>query len=441
VTIAEIPSLLINANRAEGLYMKKAFLLSLLSFCLTSGLFAQEAARIAVLDFKTNGTPQFIGNAVADIITTELKRDKDIVILERIQIQRIMKEQSYQATGCTDTSCAVEFGQLLSVKKIVIGSVSLIGDSYTITGKIVEIKSGAIEFAESESCANINDIESAARYLAVKLLNRISSQYHDLPVKSYSSKYGTKPVEVSIGARYGITWGFKVPEIKSPAQYPEKIKISPKKQNVDMIEGVLAVNRFISKNISVKGSVKYGKGGFDDETYVIKPIEHPTDTYRNSYSFYGKNINCLGAGAGLQYTFNMSELKPFLALGVFYNRYWFDSTPIGTYSFDAQSGINTDTQNYRFELEQYSDVVSAECEFGIKVFFINNFGIIFSTGVNIPFYGSVFRNFEMTKAYEDINNNLIPEEYKDLNNKLKLDEKDFRQPPAYFVHLGFVYRL
>ncbi len=422
--------------------MKKAFLLSLLSFCLTSGLFAQEAARIAVLDFKTNGTPQFIGNAVSDIITTELKRDKDIVILERIQIQRIMKEQSYQAGGCTDTSCAVEFGQLLSVKKIIIGSVSLIGDSYTITGKIVEIKSGAIEFAESENCANIDDIESATRYLAVKLLNRISSQYHDFPAKSYSSKYGTKPVEISIGARYSITWGFKVPEIKSPAQYPEKFKISPKKKNVDMVEGVLTLNRFISKNISVKGSVKYGKEGFDDTVYICKTIEHPTDTYQNSYSFYGKSINCLGAGAGLQYTFNMIELKPFLALGIFYNRYWFDSTPIGKYSFDAFSGINNDSQTYKFEFEQYSDVVSAECEFGIKVFFINNFGIIFSMGANVPFYGSLFRNFEMTKDYyEDINNNLIPEEYKDLNNKLKLDEKDFIQPPTYFVHLSFVYRL
>ncbi len=34
-------------------------------------------------------------------------------------------------------------------------------------------------------------------------------------------------------------------------------------------------------------------------------------------------------------------------------------------------------------------------------------------GANVPFYGSLFRNFEMTKDYyEDINNNLIPEEYK-----------------------------
>ena len=47
----------------------------------------------------------------------------------------ILKEQGFQQTGCTDASCAVQAGQLLNVKYMIIGSVDRVGNIYSITLK------------------------------------------------------------------------------------------------------------------------------------------------------------------------------------------------------------------------------------------------------------------------------------------------------------------
>ena len=64
-------------------------------------------------------------------------------VVERSQMDKIFDQFDIQNTGCTDVSCAVEFGKILSAERIVIGSVGLVGKTYSITTRIVDVETAA----------------------------------------------------------------------------------------------------------------------------------------------------------------------------------------------------------------------------------------------------------------------------------------------------------
>ena len=54
-------------------------------------------------------------------------------------MEKILDEQKFQRSGCTDEECAVEVGKILGVERMVIGSVGLVGETYTLNTRIVDV--------------------------------------------------------------------------------------------------------------------------------------------------------------------------------------------------------------------------------------------------------------------------------------------------------------
>jgi len=57
-------------------------------------------------------------------------------------MDKILKEQKFQKSGCTDSECAVEIGQLLNTDFIVIGSVSKFGSMYSLDARLIDVAKG-----------------------------------------------------------------------------------------------------------------------------------------------------------------------------------------------------------------------------------------------------------------------------------------------------------
>jgi hypothetical protein len=126
-------------------------------FCLAPA-FAQNAksSSIAVLDMDANGLSQtesrslsdYLRGTIAGIITSGEYRKKTRYVyskvLERSQMDKIFDQFNIQNSGCTSDSCAIEFGKMLNVDRIVIGSVGLVGQTYTIQSRIVDVQSSEI---------------------------------------------------------------------------------------------------------------------------------------------------------------------------------------------------------------------------------------------------------------------------------------------------------
>ena len=47
-------------------------------------------------------------------------------------------------TGCTDVSCAIELGKILNSERVIIGPVGLVGETYSITARIVDVETAEI---------------------------------------------------------------------------------------------------------------------------------------------------------------------------------------------------------------------------------------------------------------------------------------------------------
>ena len=117
----------------------KARLLIIVVF-LISALFGQ--VNIAVIDFEGKNVSKDDASALTDRLRATLFMTGKFVILEREKMDAILKEQGFQQSGCTSDACAVEVGQLLAVEQMVVGSISKVGQTYSVTARLVGVEKG-----------------------------------------------------------------------------------------------------------------------------------------------------------------------------------------------------------------------------------------------------------------------------------------------------------
>ncbi len=94
--------------------------------------------------------------------------------IERGRIKEVLDEQKFQASGCTDQSCAVEMGQLLGARKMVTGSLSKTGSTYNLTLSVIDIETGLVDKNASEICSDCT--ESQLYQLAEKTVLVLSGR-------------------------------------------------------------------------------------------------------------------------------------------------------------------------------------------------------------------------------------------------------------------------
>lgn len=119
----------------------KTQIVLLLVITLTS-IAAQQ--KIAVVEFQDKGVYGDVASALSDVLVHELSRQNQFSVLEREMLNKILKEQKLQLSGCTTNECLVEIGKLANVHFIVAGSVTRIGRIYSINARMIDIETGQI---------------------------------------------------------------------------------------------------------------------------------------------------------------------------------------------------------------------------------------------------------------------------------------------------------
>ncbi|HET9706685.1 MAG TPA: CsgG/HfaB family protein [Gemmatimonadales bacterium] len=119
--------------------MKRVSVL-LLALAVSAGSLTAQAPtkrRIAVLDFDYAtvhqwvydifGSDQDIGKGIADMLVTDLVRNGTYSVIERKQLDQVLREQNFQQSGRADPSSAVQLAKILGVDAIIIGSITQFG--------------------------------------------------------------------------------------------------------------------------------------------------------------------------------------------------------------------------------------------------------------------------------------------------------------------------
>ncbi len=148
--------------------MKKKHLIFVV-ILITFSVFAQDNPRVAVVPFNAVGVSENEALIITGLFETALVNTESFNVIEQNQIADIMEAQSYSIGGCTDESCAIEVGKLLSAEQIILGDLSSIGGKIILNAKIIDVEQGRNIKADKVDAAGMAEMTDAVELLAYKL--------------------------------------------------------------------------------------------------------------------------------------------------------------------------------------------------------------------------------------------------------------------------------
>ncbi len=145
-----------------------SLILALLIMALGTA-YGQEKTAIAVLPLEGRNISADEAMTLSDRLRAELTNAGTYSIMERAEMEKVLKEQAFQLTGaCSEASCIRKIGQLIAVTKVVGGSISKIGDIYTIEARLINVETGAIEKSVTE------DFGGSVELLLTKIIGKVA---------------------------------------------------------------------------------------------------------------------------------------------------------------------------------------------------------------------------------------------------------------------------
>jgi hypothetical protein len=144
---------------AGGPIIARLLALALLPLWAPARAQTTDLPRIGVLDLTSENVPPAEVRLLSDRLRVELFNTGQFTVVERERMEEILREQGFQQSGCTATECVVQIGRLLGADKMVAGSVGRVGEMYTISLRIVNGETGALERTAVKDCrCSIEDV-------------------------------------------------------------------------------------------------------------------------------------------------------------------------------------------------------------------------------------------------------------------------------------------
>jgi TolB-like protein len=160
----------------------KYFFICLTALSLSLSAHAADSTAIAILDLKSTTIDSNLLVPLTSRLSSEIVKTGAYTVVERGEMEAILREQGFQQTGCTDASCAVQAGQLLNVQFIVTGTVDKLGAIYSINVRMVNVASGQVVKNISDDCVDcsIDDfVMKTVRRAALKLAGQDAADQAD----------------------------------------------------------------------------------------------------------------------------------------------------------------------------------------------------------------------------------------------------------------------
>jgi len=110
---------------------------------------AQDLPTVAVLDFTSfmmgdGGAAVNLGKAITAMLVTEFSNREGIQVIERAQLNDMLREQDLVLSGRVDESSAIEIGKLLGAQYVLLGQASSIVDNLRMDIRAVDVETSEI---------------------------------------------------------------------------------------------------------------------------------------------------------------------------------------------------------------------------------------------------------------------------------------------------------
>lgn len=113
--------------------------------CLLAHATGAAPVLAAVFPVQSRGIDTNSVRIVEDALADALLRTGELRLVERSQMQTVLREQGFQESGACDASgCVVEVGKLLGIRQGVVSSLGRLGGSWVLNARLIDIGSGEI---------------------------------------------------------------------------------------------------------------------------------------------------------------------------------------------------------------------------------------------------------------------------------------------------------
>lgn len=121
--------------------------LLLIILTLTTIISASPVFTVLYFDNDNKSGSQSINKGLAEILATEIRSRTDAVLVERENLNKIIREQELALSGMIADSLVPKVGEILGTTHLITGTYMLSGESIIISVKILNVESGTIDGA------------------------------------------------------------------------------------------------------------------------------------------------------------------------------------------------------------------------------------------------------------------------------------------------------
>ena len=172
-------------------------------------VFAREY--IAIIDFEGIGVSEGEARALTQRLTSEIISLEMYQIVERSEMKRLLDEQKFQYSGCVNITCAVDIGKLIGAKYMVVGSISKLGNIFSLDSRMISVETG--ESYISATYTVEGRIEKVIKYGMKSLAYQLCeleppkiSPITKLTDTLYNNRYIIGGVSVLAWIAWGMNW-------------------------------------------------------------------------------------------------------------------------------------------------------------------------------------------------------------------------------------------
>ena len=153
--------------------MKKRFLIIPL-LLMVMGAFSQST--IAVVDFNTtNSSFSSMGVTMTELFQLELVKSSNLSVVDRKNVEKILKELKFQLSGFTDPKTIKTIGKQLNVDLLIYCSTSIVGNELYLIVNMIDIETAKIVYSEKMSIKEWEDYTNGVSKFAAGFINKIIS--------------------------------------------------------------------------------------------------------------------------------------------------------------------------------------------------------------------------------------------------------------------------
>jgi len=128
--------------KLSGLSIKVSLVTCILFLLMT--LIRAEKPTLVIMDFEANGIPQEEAKVFTEHLQVELFNQENYSIIEKSNNNQKLQEKGFSGDKCATIECLVQVGKLCGAEQVVGGSITKVGDSYSVMTRLIDVNNNQL---------------------------------------------------------------------------------------------------------------------------------------------------------------------------------------------------------------------------------------------------------------------------------------------------------